>query len=35
VDEEELPKAQMSVTAEHMRHHDESGEPVDEGREGK
>jgi pyruvate-ferredoxin/flavodoxin oxidoreductase len=35
VDEEELQKAQMSVTAEHMRHHDESGEPVDEGREGK
>jgi pyruvate-ferredoxin/flavodoxin oxidoreductase len=35
VDEEELPKAQLSVTAEHMRHHDESGEPVDEGRERK
>ena len=29
VDEEELPKAQLSVTAEHMRHHDDSGEPVD------
>ena len=27
-DEEELPQAQSSVTAEHMRHHDESGEPV-------
>jgi hypothetical protein len=31
VDEEELPKAQFSVTAEHMRHYDESGEPVDDG----
>jgi pyruvate-ferredoxin/flavodoxin oxidoreductase len=35
VDEEKLPQAQLSVTAEHMRHHDESGEPVDEGRAGK
>jgi pyruvate-ferredoxin/flavodoxin oxidoreductase len=35
VDEEELPQAQLSVTAEHMRHDDESGEPVSEGREGK
>ncbi len=29
VDEEELPKVELSVTAEHMRHHDDSGEPVD------
>jgi hypothetical protein len=30
-DEKELPKVELSVTAEHMRHHDDSGEPVDEG----
>jgi pyruvate-ferredoxin/flavodoxin oxidoreductase len=35
VDEEDLPQVQFSVTAEHMRHDDDSGEPVDEGREGK
>jgi len=29
VDEEELPKVELSVTAEHMRQHDDSGEPVD------
>ena len=34
VDEEEPPQAQLSVTAEHMRHDNESGEPVDEGRGG-
>ena len=31
-DEDELPMASLSVTAEHIRSHDDSGEPVDEGR---
>ena len=34
VDEEALPLAELSTTAEHMRHHDESGKPVDDGRAG-
>jgi pyruvate-ferredoxin/flavodoxin oxidoreductase len=29
-EEKEPPKVQLTVTAEHMRHHDESGEPLDE-----
>ncbi|MBW2565737.1 MAG: pyruvate:ferredoxin (flavodoxin) oxidoreductase [Deltaproteobacteria bacterium] len=33
-DEEELPRAEVSTTAEHVRYHDESGEPVDDGRAG-
>jgi pyruvate-ferredoxin/flavodoxin oxidoreductase len=34
-DEDELPMASLSVTAEHMRSNDESGEPADEGRAAK
>jgi pyruvate-ferredoxin/flavodoxin oxidoreductase len=30
VEEKEPPEVQLTVTAEHMRHHDESGEPLDE-----
>ena len=30
VDEKAVPKVELSVTAEHMRHHDESGEPLDD-----
>lgn len=33
-DEDEFPKAELSTTAEHARHHDESGDPVDDGRAG-